>query len=62
MLGKTRKNEINEEEMSKRKYDVCEEERDIGWPGAKICSNYGIFLCSRHGSGRSECPIAINMR
>ena len=42
--------------MSRRACDVFGEERDIGWPGAKICSNCKIFLWSKHGSGRSECP------
>lgn len=42
--------------MAKRTCDVCGEERDIGWPGAKICTHCGIFLCSKDGSGLSKCP------
>jgi len=42
--------------MTKKICIVCGEERDIGWPGAKICQYCGIFLCSKHGSGRSTCP------
>lgn len=42
--------------MSKRKCIVCEKEGDIGWPGAKICGNCGIFLCGKDGMGKTQCP------
>jgi hypothetical protein len=29
---------------------------DPGWPGAKYCTNCGIQLCSKCGSGREKCP------
>ncbi|RZB29484.1 MAG: hypothetical protein AEth_01119 [Candidatus Argoarchaeum ethanivorans] len=43
--------------MAKRRCDLCGKEREVGWPGAKLCPHCGAFLCSGCGSGKSTCPF-----
>ena len=46
--------------MSKRKCELCGEDRETSWPGARFCSDCG-FICSECAKGRDrQCPKCEN--